>query len=348
MHRNQESRALIRTTVVGSWPPAAAFWPTLDAYHAGQLAPAEAEPLLQRVAAVAIAEQCACGLHEYTGGETSADNFILHFPACLTGVERTENSEAWGGRGTYRVVGPLGAPHGLGIATAFQRERAIDSQIDKVTIPGPSEITMRIEPEAERRAIWPAVIALIRAEIQACIALGAKEIQLDLPHVAMGLVDAQAGWTTETAVAIIRAIFADLPAIRRSIHLCYGDFMAQSWTTNRTFHPLLPMIQALDGVVDRLVLEFSLPEQWAERALLAQIPASMEVAAGIIDVKAPTIESVAEVASKIEELLRYVPANRLLICPSCGLGRRDTALAMGKATVMVQAVQQVNQALPTV
>lgn len=348
MNRNQESRALIRTTVVGSWPPAAAFWPTLDAYHAGQLAPAEAEPLLQRIAAVAIAEQCACGLHEYTGGETSADSFILHFPTCLTGVERTENTEAWGGRGTYRVVGPLGAPHGLGISTAFQRERALDSHIDKVTIPGPSEITMRIEPEAERQALWPAVIELIRTEIQACIALGAKDIQLDLPHVAMGLVDGQAGWTTETAVAIIRAIFANLPEIRRSIHFCYGDFMAQSWTTNRTFHPLLPTIQALDGVVDRLVLEFSLPEQWAERALLAQIPASMEVAVGIIDVKSPTIETVAEVESKIAELLRYVPANRLLICPSCGLGRRDTVRAMGKATVMVQAVHQVNQALPTV
>lgn len=339
---------MIRTTVVGSWPPAAAFWPTLEAYHAGQLAPGEAEPLLQRVAAVAIAEQCTCGLHEYTGGETAADSFILHFPACLSGVERTANTEAWGGRGTYRVVGPLGAPQGLGIATAFQRERAIDSQIDKVTFPGPSEITMRIEPEGEGRALWPAVIALIRDEIRACIALGAKDIQLDLPHIAMGLVDAQAGWTTAKAVQIIRAIFADFSGVRRSIHFCYGDFMAQSWTTNRTFHPLLPTIQALDGIVDRLVLEFSLPEQWAERALLAQIPASMEIAAGIIDVKSPTIETVDEVKSKITELLRYVPATRLLICPSCGLGRRNTALAMGKAQVMVQAVQQVNQALQSV
>lgn len=339
---------MIRTTVVGSWPPAAEFWPTLEAYHAGHVAPAAAEPLLQRIAAVAIAEQCACGLHEYTGGETAADSFILHFPACLTGVEQTENTEAWGGRGTYRVVGPLGAPQGLGIAAAFERERAIDSQIAKVTIPGPSEITMRIEPAEAQRALWPAVIELIRAEIRTCSALGAKDIQLDLPHVAMGLVDAQAGWNTESAVSLIRAIFADIPDIRRSIHFCYGDFMAQSWTTNRTFHPLLPTIQALDGVVDRLVLEFSLPEQWAERALLAQIPASMEVAAGIIDVKSPTIETVAEVKSKIVELLRYVPATRLLICPSCGLGRRDTALAVGKAQVMVQAVQQVNQALPIV
>jgi 5-methyltetrahydropteroyltriglutamate--homocysteine methyltransferase len=181
--------------------------------------------------------------------------------------------------------------------------------------------------------------------MQTCIDLGATDIQLDLPHVAMGLVDDKDGWTTESAAALIRSIFVGFTGIRRSIHFCYGDFMAQSWTTNRTFHPLLPTIQALDGVIDRVVLEFSLPEQWAERALLAQIPNSIEVAAGIIDVKSPVIETVADVVAKIQELLRYVPAERLLICPSCGLGRRDLALAIGKAQVMVDAVQTINQTI---
>ncbi len=336
---------MIRTTVVGSWPPAAEFIPALEAYHQGELAPHETEPLLRQVAAQAITEQCACGIHEYTGGETSADTFILHFPACLTGIEPTEDREAWGNRGTYRVIGPIGAPNGLGIAAAFQRERALDANITKVTLPGPSEITMRIEPIEARQATWPAVIELIRAEMQACIDLGATDIQLDLPHVAMGLVDRADGWTTENAAALIRSIFVGFTGVRRSIHFCYGDFMAQSWTTNRTFHPLLPTIQALDGVIDRVVLEFSLPEQWAERALLAQIPIRMEVAAGIIDVKSPIIETVADVAAKIQELLRYVPAERLLICPSCGLGRREPALAIGKAQVMVDAVQTINQTM---
>ncbi|MCE7982266.1 MAG: hypothetical protein DYG89_13805 [Caldilinea sp. CFX5] len=336
---------MIRTTVVGSWPPAAEFIPALEAYHQGRLSPEETEPLLQRVAAQAIAEQCACGLQEYTGGETAADTFILHFPAGLTGIEPTEDREAWGNRGTYCVVGPLAAPNGLGIAAALQRERALDAKITKVTLPGPSEITMRIEPVEARRATWPAVIDLIRTEIQACIDLGATDIQLDLPHVAMGLVDNKDGWTTASAAALIHALFAGFTGIRRSVHFCYGDFMAQSWTTNRTFHPLLPTIQALAGVIDRVVLEFSLPEQWAERALLAQIPQSMEVAVGIIDVKSPIVETPAAVVAKIQELLSYVPAARLLICPSCGLGRRDTALAVGKAQVMMQAVQTVNQTI---
>jgi len=56
----------------------------------------ESESLLNKVAAVAIAQQQACGLDEYTGGETSADSFILHLPRFLTGIEPTDPLDAWG------------------------------------------------------------------------------------------------------------------------------------------------------------------------------------------------------------------------------------------------------------
>jgi methionine synthase II (cobalamin-independent) len=238
-------------------------------------------------------------------------------------------------------VGPLGAPQGLGIASAYQRERALDPAIQKVTIPGPSEITMMIESRADRQSLLSAAIELIRVEIQACIALGATDIQLDLPHVAMGLVDNEE-WDTQRATEVIKSIFANTHGIRRSIHFCYGDFGAQTWTQNRNFHALLPTIQALDGFVDRVVLEFSLPEQWAERALLAEIPASIEVAAGIVDVKSPVAESPEELVEKIKQLLAYIPANRLLICPSCGFGRRSVEIALQKTASMVKAVAMMN------
>jgi 5-methyltetrahydropteroyltriglutamate--homocysteine methyltransferase len=111
---------------------------------------------------------------------------------------------------------------------------------------------------------------------------------------------------------------------------------------NRSFHPLLQTIQALDGVIDRVVLELSHPEQWAERALLSQVPASMEIAAGIIDVKDPRVESDEEIRAKLRELLNYVPARRLLVCPSCGLGRRNPQMAIDKCEAMVRAVRLVD------
>lgn len=326
---------IIRTTVVGSWPPDEAYDDRLRLYHRGLLSAEEGEILLCEVAALAIAQQKACGLDEYTGGETSADYFILHFPRWLSGISPAADHQGGKGWGTYHVTGPLGAPNGLGLAEAFRREKTIDPLIPKVTIPGPSEITMMIEPEEERVKLWPTVSELIRQEIHAFIAAGASDVQLDVPHIAMGLADG--GWQTQQAINVISGIFAGITGVRRSIHFCYGDFWAQTWTRNRHFHPLLPTIQALDGIIDRVVLEFSLPQQWAERALLREVPDNIEIAAGIVDVKDPRIETPDEVRIKIDELLSFVPAQQLLICPSCGLGRRDTSIAIGKTTAMVRA-----------
>ncbi len=327
---------MIRSTVVGSWPAEDRYQAGLQQYFQGELAPEEAEKLLSAAAGEAIRQQRDCGLVEYTGGETSADSFILHFPRVFTGLELIDPT-AWYSRGAYQIVGEVSAPDGLGIANAFRRERKIDPGIPKVTIPGPSEISMMIEPEADRRKIWPKLTGLIRDEIHACIQAGAADIQLDLPHAAMALADRHASWNEDLVVELIRDIFADVSAVRRSVHFCYGDFGAQSWTDNRAFQPLLPVIQRLDGIVDRVVLEFSLPEQWADRHLLAEIPSSLEVAVGIIDVKSPTLETVPQIQNRINELIRFIPAERLLICPSCGFGRREVNLAVAKTTLMVQA-----------
>jgi 5-methyltetrahydropteroyltriglutamate--homocysteine methyltransferase len=326
---------MLRTTVVGSWPPAEEYRSRLACNFRGQLDELESESLLQEVASVAIAQQQTCGLDEYTGGETSADSFILHFPKLLTGIEPTDRRDAWDGRGTYALTGPLGAPGGLGVAAAFRRERAIDPGLAKVTIPGPSEITTMLEPRDAVRRAWPVAVDLIRAEIRQLIQAGATDVQLDVPQIAMGLADG--GWETADAVDTVRAIFDGFTSIRRSVHLCYGDFGARSWVRNRAFSPLVPTLQALGGVVDRVVLELSLPEQWAERHLLAEIPAQLEIAAGIVDVKDAHIQPAAELRGLAEQLLTVVPADRLLLCPSCGLGRRTVALALAKVTAMVAA-----------
>jgi 5-methyltetrahydropteroyltriglutamate--homocysteine methyltransferase len=323
----------VRTTLVGSWPAEDRFAPDLARYHRGELSSGAAEAVLTRVAAVAIAQQRQCGVDQITGGETSADSFILHFPRLLSGIAPSSNITAWGGRGTYSVVGAIEAPRGLGVADAFARERRIDSHLEKVTIPGPSEITMLIEPRETARTVWPQIVELIRREIRELIAYGAREVQLDLPHVAMGLADD--GWRTDEAVELVSAIFHDVGGIRRSIHLCYGDFMARSWTQNHDLQPLLPTLRQIAHVVDRVVLELSLPEQWRQRELLLEIDPRVEIAAGIVDVKSPRIQTVDELARMCEQLLALIDEHRLLLTPSCGLGRRAVPLAIGKTKAMV-------------
>jgi len=328
----------MRTTLVGSWPAEVRYQSDLVRYHRGELDHDTAERLLVEVATVAIGQQRACGVDEITGGETSADSFILHFPRVLSGIVASGNTAAWDGRGTYRIIGQLGAPHGLDIAAAFGRERRIDPQLEKVTIPGPSEITTMLEPREAARAAWPAVIELVRAEIRVLVDMGARDIQLDVPQIAMGLADG--GWDTAQAVDTISAVFDGVHGVRRSVHLCYGDFGARTWARHRELRPLLPTLQKLSGMVDRIVLELSLPEQWAERQLLSELDETIEIAAGIVDVKSPRVETVDELARMTEDLLRLIGPERLLLCPSCGLGRRSVQLAIDKTTVMIACAQR--------
>ena len=66
---------------------------------------------------------------------------------------------------------------------------------------------------------------------------------------------------------------------------------------------------------------------------------SLEIAAGIVDVKDPRVQTVAELCELAGQLLTVVPAARLLLCPSCGLGRRTVELATAKVTAMVAAAK---------
>jgi methionine synthase II (cobalamin-independent) len=149
----------------------------------------------------------------------------------------------------------------------------------------------------------------------------------------MGLADG--GWETAAAVDIIAAIFAGFTTIRRSVHLCCGDFGARSWATNRRLSPLVPTIQALGGGSSTGSFWSCHCQSSGPNAIW--LLKKLEVAAGIVDVKDPRVQTEAELCNLAEDLLTVVSAARLLLCPSCGFGRRTVELATAKVTAMVAA-----------
>ena len=67
-------------------------------------------------------------------------------------------------------------------------------------------------------------------------------------------------------------------------------------------------------------IECSYAGQWADRGMLADVPDSIQIIAGIADVKRSP-QGVDELREKIESLLDVVPEDRLLVSSSCGCGR---------------------------
>ena len=331
----------IRTTVVGSWPIPFGQRLTLKRYYAGELSDEDASDVLQAAARIAMDEQIACGLDQIMGGEVFAPDFLHHIPPRLDGLETLApriTAQGQQGVGRYRVTGKVTAPRGTGHAKAWVRERAIEPRLDKASVTSPLTIGGGFVTDGRDESSHISdLIEIVQDEITAMVQGGLTEIQLDAPSEAVGLVSG-----TRSAPKLLPLVVEPLraaPGITRTIHFCLGDIARKPSIEVQNLRSLIPFIQRLDGIVDRVHVECSYSGQWQEHALLAELPESMEIIAGIADVKSkPT--SVTELRQKIEQLIEVIPPERLLASTSCGVGRvpHDEAIRLMRNLVKAAAL----------
>jgi methionine synthase II (cobalamin-independent) len=321
---------VIRTTVVGSWPIPFGLKPRLTAYYKGALSDEDAHDVLQAAARIAMDEQLACGLHQIMGGEVFAPDFVHHVPPRLAGLEavrKRDHRAGVEGVGRYRIVGEISAPQGTGHALAYRREKAIQSDLDKAAVPSVLTMTLSFASDPRLPEQMENVARLVEAEVLDMIRAGAAEVQLDAPLEAVALVTQTRH--VEELVPWILYPFRAARGVRRTVHFCLGDMGRRPATQEQHLRHLIPLFQALEGHVERVHVECSHAGQWAERPLLARIPESMEVIAGVADVKSQP-QSEEELRQRIEALLQVLAGERLLVSSSCGCGRmpHDDAITL--------------------
>jgi len=321
---------LIRTTVVGSWPIPFGLKPRLTAYYKGEIGDEEAHDVLQAAARIAMDEQLACGLDQIMGGEAFAPDFVHHVPPRLEGLEivkKRDHRAGVEGTGRYRIIGDVRAPRGTGHALAFRREKAIQPDLEKAAVPSPLTMTLSLIGDPRLPEQMEHIAQVVADEVRAMVDAGAREVQLDAPFEAVALVT-QGKEVADLVPWIVRP-FRDVTGICRTVHFCLGDMGRRPATQEQHLRHLIALFEALDGEIDRVHVECSYAGQWAERALLAEVPDSMEVIAGVADVKSAP-EDVDELRGRIDDLARVLPPERLRVSSSCGCGRmpHDDAIAL--------------------
>lgn len=320
----------MRTTAVGSWPIPFGLKPRLTRYYKGVLSDEAAHDVLQAAARIAMDEQLACGLDQIMGGEAFAPDFVHHVPPRLAGLEvvrKRDHRVGVEGTGRYRIAGHISAPRGTGHALAYRREKAIQPDLDKAAVPSVLTITLSFAADPRLPEQLENVAGIVADEVRDMAEAGAAEIQLDAPFEAIALVTESR--SVEDLVPWLVHPFRGVEGVTRTVHFCLGDMARRPATQEQHLRNLIPLIQALEGRVDRVHLECSHAGQWAERERLAEIPDSMQVIAGIADVKS-TPQAEAVLRERIEALLRVLPAERLLVSSSCGCGRvpHDDAISL--------------------
>ena len=328
----------IRTTVVGSWPIPFGQRLELKRYYAGELSDEEANGVLQTAARIAMDEQIACGLDQIMGGEVFAPDFLHHIPPRLDGLETLAprvTSRGQQGVGRYQVVGRVTAPRGTGHAKAWRRECEIEPRLDKASVPSPLTIGGGFQAADDSMHMHD-LIEVVQDEIGDMVDNGLQEIQLDAPGEAIGLVSERQ--TVDELLPLVTAPLEPAAGIRKTIHFCLGDIARKPSIEVQNLRSLIPFIRRLEGVVDRVHVECSYSGQWEEHGLLAELPESMEIIAGIADVKSKPAP-VTELREKIEQLVEAVPAGRLLVSASCGVGRVPHDEAIRLMRNLVKAAQ---------
>jgi len=83
----------------------------------------------------------------------------------------------------------------------------------------------------------------------------------------------------------------------------------------------------------------------AEVELLKELPETLDVAVGLVDVKNTWIESAELVADRLRTVLRLVDASRVSVTPDCGFSQTARHVTTAKAKAMVEGVKLVRAEL---
>lgn len=335
---------VIPATVIGSWPfPGWYAKFCEDAARQPELFGAEdRDEAIRDAVRLAVDDQLQAGADIITDGEMQRVDFNLGFYDRLTGIKPLPQARRWGPpahdqRSRYLCVGPLAAPHGLGLVEEYQRLRTITSARVKVPIPGPFTLAGCLqggEVYSSREAITEALLPIVNREMKELVRHGVEFIQLDEPSFACH---------PDHPDRFLEMIDRTVEGVRAkiSLHMCFGNYRGRAvgW---RSYRPLFPHLAR--AAVHQLALEFASREM-AEIELAKEIRTPMELAVGLVDVKNTWIEPAELVADRLRTVLRFIEPERVHVTPDCGFSQTARFIACRKLANMVQGVRLVRNEL---
>lgn len=335
---------LLPATVIGSWSFPGwyqKFCEDVD-QHPEMFGLADREEAVHDAMRLAVDDQLRAGADIITDGEMQRVDFNLGFYDHLEGVQPLAPTRRWGApahdqRSRYLITEPLTAPNGLGTVAEWRRLRGITSAPAKMPTPGPFTLAGCLQGGKvykDRDEITAALIPIVNREMKQLVAEGVDFIQLDEPSFACHPHE------PEKFLDIIARTVAGVTA-KISMHMCFGNYRGRAvgW---RSYLPLFPHLAK--APVQQLALEFASREM-AEIELLKSIPAPMEVAVGLIDVKNTWVEPAELIAQRLRLTLQYIDPERVHVTPDCGFSQTARQVAIRKLTNMVEGVRMVRREL---
>jgi 5-methyltetrahydropteroyltriglutamate--homocysteine methyltransferase len=330
---------LFPTSLVGSYPQpdwlidrerlAGRFPPRVRARELWRVDPAYLAQAQQDATRLAIADQENAGLDIITDGEISRESYSNAFATALDGVDIDNPGTALDRSGhpnpVPRIVGPIRRRHPVGAdGLAFLRGQT-DRTI-KITVPGPFTMAQQAQndyyPTAQAAAYGYA--EAVNEEVAGLFAAGADIVQLDEPYL-----QARPEAAREYGVRVLNRALDGITGTT-AVHLCFG--YAAIIHQRPSGYSFLP--ELADCAADQISIET------AQSGLHCSVLASLTgktIILGVLNLGDATVETPGQIAERARRALAYVPAERVVLAPDCGMKYLPRDAAFGKLAAMAQA-----------
>jgi 5-methyltetrahydropteroyltriglutamate--homocysteine methyltransferase len=334
---------MLPTSVVGSHGLPGWVWLAREAMEQDRLGQSDLRELMEDATLVALADQERAGVDVVSTGEMMRVRFIIGFYDHITGIKtlpapRKLGQPLWDTNTPFEVTDKIAAPHGLGIVEEFKLARSLTDRPIKATVPGPYTLLVPLKLGGgyrDRDTLLADLVAIVNAECKALVAVGADFIQIDEPHHGM-----YAGAMPDVARGINRAM--EGVTAKLAVHVCFGNLYGRPFSAVRDYRNVFGTVSDIHAA--QIVLEFA-NRGMEDLAQLKEWPRDKELGAGVIDVKAFRSETGADVAERIRNLLRYVPADRLWLNPECGFWETPRWVCQRKLRALVDGARSVRKEL---
>lgn len=334
---------LLPTTVVGSYSVPEWLERLKTEYYQRRISAQHLAEIHEVAIKAAVKDQELAGIDIVSDGELRRDNDVDYFLARIPGVNIPQRAKTdyfdYYDTEVTRPLPELPEEPGpsLALAEDFRFTRQLTHKPIKFSFTGPFSLSRRIRDNAysEPGDLVRALARRLNAEARELARAGAGLLQIDEPFLA-GYPD-----QVELAIEAVNIVTQGVTA-SWALHVCYGNRYARpSWEGHYDF--LFPAVKA--ARVDQVVLEFA-RKGLDDLRLIRQYDWDSWLGLGVIDVKNPEVEAAELVASRIRRALEYVPAERLMINPDCGLRHLAPDVARQKLHAMVAGVALVRAELP--
>jgi len=306
-----------------------------------RIAPAFLREAMDDAVLSVLEDQEAAGIDIVTDGEVRRESYSAPFANAPEGIDRDRVESLVGRAGKPNKVplisGPLKRTSPVHVDDV-KFLKAHTNKTIKITIPGPFTLSQLAVSEYYKsgKEVAMAYADCLNEEIHDLFAAGADIVQFDEPYMQARYDDAK-----EYSVEVVNRALQGVTGTT-ALHVCFG-YAAMVSDKHANGYSCLSLVNDIN--VDQVSIEAAQPALDLG-AVLNALP-DKTIMVGVLNLGDETPESPQLVADRLRATMEFVPPERIIAAPDCGMKYLSRESARAKLKALVDGTAIVNAELNT-